>query len=393
MCWRPQLAISAVHTRGGLRGRPMGFTLLELMVGIFIGLLATLAVTQVLVAAQGQNRAATAGSDAQVNGALALATLQGDLVAAGYGFTETPGVIGCALAARVAGGSFITGTLAPVVITDGASDAADTIRILASGKRSYAVPLRLAEAYAAGHQNFKVVVANSVQATTATYAGDLMLAAVDSSQPCEVFRVNADVSGTPPAPMLVPRLTDTGWNEAGFPANAYTSENFLINMGMPVDVTYSITTTTQSLDARTLRIATDGTPSYEGPVALYPNIVNMQALYGKDTNDNGSVDRWDSETPITNAGWLEVVAVRVAVVARSTQYEKEDVTNDDPLWKVGSAVGVFTTGTTSATIPCGSSACIKLKVNGVVGTDWRRYRYKVFETVVPLRNMLWRPTS
>ena len=25
------------------------------------------------------------------------------------------------------------------------------------------------------------------------------------------------------------------------------------------------------------------------------------------------------------------------------------------------------------------------------GDDWRNYRYKVFETVIPLRNLLWQP--
>jgi len=27
--------------------------------------------------------------------------------------------------------------------------------------------------------------------------------------------------------------------------------------------------------------------------------------------------------------------------------------------------------------------------NAADGTDWHRYRYRVYETVVPLRNMIW----
>lgn len=34
-----------------------------------------------------------------------------------------------------------------------------------------------------------------------------------------------------------------------------------------------------------------------------------------------------------------------------------------------------------------------LRVDRVVGDQWRNYRYKVYETVVPLRNMLWQAAS
>jgi type IV pilus assembly protein PilW len=40
-----------------------------------------------------------------------------------------------------------------------------------------------------------------------------------------------------------------------------------------------------------------------------------------------------------------------------------------------------------------------LNLDGTVGAtavlanDWKRYRYKVYETLVPLRNMMWGATS
>ena len=110
-------------------------------------------------------------------------------------------------------------------------------------------------------------------------------------------------------------------------------------------------------------------------------------MYGKETTGAtpplGVVDTWDNITPTTNAGWRQVVAVRLAVVARSATYEKEVVTTANPTWDVGSVIPV----TGAVTCPSGTGKCLSLKVDGL--TDWQHYRYKVFDTVIPLRNMLW----
>ena len=39
------------------------------------------------------------------------------------------------------------------------------------------------------------------------------------------------------------------------------------------------------------------------------------------------------------------------------------------------------------TAACGTSKCLKLKIDTL--PNWKRYRYRVFDTVIPLRNMLW----
>jgi type IV pilus assembly protein PilW len=96
-----------------------GVTLIELMVGMVIGMLAILVISQVLLVSEGQKRTTTGGADAQVNGALALYTLQRDIQTAGYGFTSSPALIGCPINARFNGTTptgFAT-TLAPIFIT------------------------------------------------------------------------------------------------------------------------------------------------------------------------------------------------------------------------------------------------------------------------------------
>ncbi len=358
------------------RGRhAAGFTLIELMIGVLIGLLASLAVTHVLVNSEGQKRSTTSGSDSQVNGALALSAMQRSVQPAGYGFAANPSVIGCTLSAQYAGAAAgLPAVLAPVIIATGAGGLPDSVRVLASGKTSYSVPLRItAPGYVPGDTRFPVASVRSV------VAGDLMVASISGTTPpgasaCEVFRVTAN----PGTVSEVARAADAGWNVGAM--QNYPEGGILVNLGAPLDVTYSIAN--NSLMARTLSIAGAlSTPDYPAAVELFPNIVQLQAFYGKDANGDGAVDLWDRSVPANNAEWRRVTAVRMAVVARSTQYEKEEVTADNLNWEVGS---IAVTGS----VDCGApKRCLSIKVDHL--PDYKHYRYRVFETIVPLRNMLW----
>jgi len=78
------------------------------------------------------------------------------------------------------------------------------------------------------------------------------------------------------------------------------------------------------------------------------------------------VDTYDQTTPTSSCEWTRVRAVRLALVARNEQYEKDAVT------------------TTALTWAASNDLPIDLTSNG----DWQHYRYKVFQTVVPLRNVV-----
>ncbi|QJW83527.1 hypothetical protein HK414_03270 [Ramlibacter terrae] len=131
-------------------------------------------------------------------------------------------------------------------------------------------------------------------------------------------------------------------------------------MGKPIDITYSIVD--NSLRARTLNIDTaDSKPTYPAAVEMFPSIVNMQAYYGKDTDNNGTVDARNRTAPTTNAEWLQVIAVRLAVVARSTQMEKEDVTHANLLWDVGTSITMA--DTEDCTLATTASKCLRLKID------------------------------
>ena len=371
-----------------------GVTLVELMVGMLIGMLAILVISQVLLVSEGQKRTTTGGSDAQINGALSVYAIQRDVQTAGYGFTSSPAVVGCPISARFNGlapTGFAT-TLAPVVITTEAArilanpavavGSGDSVRLLASSKQSYSVPARVVPP---GYvppppigTNVNFAYAVPVTSTLGIAQGDLALVATSAVQPCWVFQVTAA-----PGAQSVPRTdAPNAWNAAATPALAYGDGSFLVNLGNLIDNRYEVNSRVLQLSSFDIN-----SPNTRLTRDIQSDIVSLRAFYGRDTSvpADGIVDVYDTTTPTNNADWLRVLSVRLVVVARSGQYEKEIVTPANPTWDVGA------TPPTAGASACGASQCISIDVGaGVMGdVEPKRYRYKVFETIVPLRNMLW----
>ena len=105
-------------------------------------------------------------------------------------------------------------------------------------------------------------------------------------------------------------------------------------------------------------------------------IVLMKAEYGIDTTGTGVVNSWSQTTP---ANPSTIKAIRVVVVARSAQ----------PEVTFTATRGVLGACTTTTAAPTWSGTAV-LNVSGglglAAGDDWKCYRYKTFETVVPIRN-------
>ena len=125
-------------------------------------------------------------------------------------------------------------------------------------------------------------------------------------------------------------------------------------------------------------------------VPLVDDIVALKALYGMDsgvsggTANDGIADSWldsnqiDTVTfthiPSTFASWEQLLAARIALVSRSTQFEKNAVTTAGIRWNDGNSPVIDLSLTSPAATP----------------TDWQHYRYRSFETKVPFRNMIWK---
>ncbi len=361
------------------RTRQSGFTLIELMVGAVLGMLTVIVIAQVLAESEGRRRTVATGSDAEVNGSLSLFSLQRDIQVSGYGIASNQAALGCTVQAKYDTSSAFNFALAPVVITNGTSDAPDSISILFGSSQSSSVPLKVTEDHPQTQDYFIVESGLGVR------QGDQLIvvpATIDSTHQCTLLSATNDTTASDTTLGLtrIPHTSASKWNQPTiFPSDGYVANSYLLNLGSLTQRTYSISSS-YTLQTE-VRASSNGATS---TTDLYPNVVNLQALYGKDTDNNGSVDRFDHETPATAAEWKQVLSIKLAIVTRSTQYEQKEVTTTDPLWDIGGTI--TPTGETTETCH-GTSTCIALKVSTL--SDWKHYRYKVYSTTVPLRNMLW----
>lgn len=346
--------------------RNRGFGLVEVMVGMVIGLISTLIVMQVFATFEGQKRTSTSGSDAQTNGGISLYAIERDMRMAGYGFADAAG---CSLRRSFGGAELLPQLLlAPVTIVDGAGGLPDSLTIMGSNKASWSVPIRVITTHAQAATQF------FTNATLGLEQGDLMIAYEKTSPPnCTLFQIdNAN-------PVLNPLVHTAGsWNGNStiFPAT-FSSAAQLINLGSFLSHTYSLDASS-NLTLSDYASATNTSSS----LVLAPDVVNLQAEYGFDTRagvqTDAQVDTWsatmidaDISGVTGDAGDVQrIYAVRFAIVARSGLMEKPNT------------AGVCTTTTASPTWAGGA-------INLTTLANWQCYRYKTFETVVPLRNMVW----
>src|SRR3989338_591519 len=194
-----------------------GFSLVEIMVGMVIGLISTIIVMQVFATFEGQKRTTTGGSDAQTNGGVGLYTIERDMRMAGYGFADATG---CALASSFNGTALAPLVLAPVTIADGAGGLPDSITMLSSNKSSWSVPIRVISNHAQAATQF------NTNATFGLAQGDLLIAYEATTPPnCTLFQVdNAN-------PVLNPIVHTAGsWNgnSAVFPAAGYSDRKSVV---------------------------------------------------------------------------------------------------------------------------------------------------------------------
>ena len=368
-----------------------GFSLVEIMVGMVIGLLGIIIITQIFALAEGQKRTTTSGADAQTNGNIALYTIERDVRQAGYGLNLS--ALGCNTRTSINGfmatnmeqGPYANGTivLAPVIIVDGGTNAAgdalpDTLRTLYSTNLMSSLPQTLQASHAQAATQGQI-------GSTFNMANLDMVVFFETGKDCAL----AQVSGAPPSATTFnhnPGLNPDWNNSAIFPAAGYGTGANVFELGTMAFRRYFIDQVNNNL--RIHEVTSNGSTGVVNAITSAGEIVNLQAQYGKDSGAHAGhvagdniVDTWDTVTPGlvppsgagTNAQWQQIIAVRIAILARSGQYEKPDpvlgctATTTAPTW----------TGGTMAVPPypnAGLPSC---------------YRYKAFETVVPVRNVIW----
>jgi type IV pilus assembly protein PilW len=360
------------------------------MVAALIGIIGSIVIFQVFAVFEGQKRTTTGAGDAQQNGLAALLYLERDARMAGFGINGNLALLGCTVNAYDSNGArTFSFPLAPVQITKGGSATTpDTITFTYGNANQRVSPSKLTTASAIGATSI------NVDSLFGHAVGDLIILA-QAGQAC-TMRQLTNVSG----PLAHdPAAAGSRYNNSAGPSVAYSvwdntaqSGGLAFNFGsslagnaQPAVASYSISSSQLSYWNQIQ--ASAGAPLVDG-------IVQLKAQYGLDANGDGIIQSTEwldgcttaSQLPVgagsppvcaaAAAGdWAKVLAIRMAVVARSVQAEKPDLT-----------AGACTTTTASPTWAGGT-----LDLNLTAVPDNKCYRYRVFETAVPVRNLIWVP--
>lgn len=355
-----------------IRDDQKGFSLIEVLVGMTIGLLGMLVITQVFNVNEASKRTTTSGGDAQQNSAFSLHTIERDIRMAGYGLNAIPALMGCRIISYNATRSpqQFDFTLTGLVINQGAGNLPDEIIVTYSTSSMINSPASLTQSMPNSSAAYKV------NNRFGFNPGDLVIAA-EPGEDCTLGQVTQVPGGGQSDNVIHNSGNYIDANGNQLPADynkpggvsdiSYTTAAKLYNLGpMPVSNVYSIANNALSVYS-----------NFTGPdnaELIAENMVDMQAQYGIDTDADGTVDIYqvsadiDGNGTVTGVEWSQVLSARLGLVARSMQREIAcDVTTVIPTW----AGGTFN--------------------NISSNEEWQCYRYRVFETSTVMRNMIWRP--
>jgi type IV pilus assembly protein PilW len=336
-----------------------GFGIVEMLVAAVVGMLAVAAITAVFWSSEGQKRTITGGADASENGVIALAMMERDLRMAGLGLME----IGCTVVNgfNAATGATFSFNPVPVIITrDAPTAASDTVELVYSASPFGNLPTQLSSPMSAPD------VALQLMNGQGFGRGNVILLA-EGSKPCSLVQASADPTRSGMYWNVVHNASDTfPFNNppaANFPATGYATGAIVVNMGDMARRQYFVQN--GRLMQQDMNLPVSAGPVVN-PVPIADGIVTVRAQYGRDTDGDGYINVFDGTAP---ANAREVIAIKLAVVARSAQFEKTAVSPATlPLWSGGTVAN-----------------------GGAIALDAaaQQYRYKVYQTTVPLRNVIW----
>jgi type IV pilus assembly protein PilW len=367
---------------GSLRLAPVrcahGFTLTELLVGMAIGLIGIIAMFQVLTMWDKMQRSTAAGSDAQIAGTVGYFRLERDVKQAGMGFAKST-VLGCDVSALVNATATTTAraaftfALVPVQI------------IREAGKPDELQVLYGNSAFFVAEQTFKASTASSKK-TSARHGfkvGDAVVVADDAAH-CALVEISGDSN----ADLLTLDHTagSLRFNAAGGTGTTFTN-GVLFNLGPDPQLNR------WSVANGALQV-TYGLRGNTAAVTVADGVIDLRAKYGIDLNGDNTVDasEWEAPDPdpITPGDWTRLRAVRVAILARSQQYEPTRSEAGAPVYVSPTAPVLPWRGADDAAIP--------FTMKNIDGSDddnpqndndWRNYRYRVYGGEIFLRNMIW----
>jgi type IV pilus assembly protein PilW len=386
--------MSAFTTASTARQR--GLSLIEMLVGLVIGGVALLAVFQTVTIFDRHTETTTSGGDAQIAGSLAIFNIERDVKEAGFGFGRADPVdMGCLVnATDVNPPRAFAFAMSPVEIVPGAGGAPDQINVLYGSSAFFGS----VEKFDASTPNSKhmvrrngfkagdvVVVASSSSASAAS--STCQLVEITDASIADGFTVAHDFGVTSYPTFYGAANQPMRFNSAASGLGETFTAGTMYNLGpAPRRNTWSVVNGHSLMKSDLIRVFAS---------EVSDGVVNLKAQYGIDLNNDGQISsaEWVAATPATQpTDWTKVLAIRVAVLVRSRQFERNGdpqasapapVTVTVPTWSGSASSPFLMTDVNAAADNFGGSP------NTPDPNNWRFYRYRVYERSIYLRNMLW----
>jgi type IV pilus assembly protein PilW len=418
--------MTSIHrVPAGASHHQRGVGLMEILVGMTIGVITLLIVIQLFMTTESTKRTTTGASDAQQAGSFSTYALERQLRLGGAGFAHLrnsdpaaadPGIWGCPLkvwrsnnavvplpadlspASTTYVNHFKTPIdaglngqalrMTPVLIVNGGGNAdanagsatADTVIVMAGQHESATLPY-VSTSTAPSTTTASIANTVGINQNDLLIARDLSPGVTD----CRVVQATDAVSpatavGVVPNPLNFAggTYTPTSGPQA---LSGYSGSFQLGNLGTnPAFIAYSLGSDGTTADSLLSYDLFGGTLA-----SLADNIVNMQAVYGvASTWNSPDVASWQAPTGAWSADTLmdgsagsadkiqRIRAVRIVIVARSAQYER----------------AADWTAPTLPLLSDLSGATPAANVSMTFSGSAERFRYRSYDITVPLRNML-----
>jgi type IV pilus assembly protein PilW len=393
--------------------RDAGFGLVEIMVGLVIGLIGVLVIYQVYNVAEGFKRNTTAAGEAQMTGLFSTFVLGMELANGGAAMaTSAPDLASCVDTGNIAT-SFRP---LPVLINDGgAAGTPDSFVVTYSVATTLATPSMF---------NFDATAEDPyhVQSPQGFHVGDLIVAiaspgAVGSDCPSSVITAISVPDLRVPQPLINETPTNVSDVTITHTATGLGTQlrgdgrpglSTLFNMGpcskvqkVRYDVSNGTLRATPLLNTSGANCGKAANPLVPNPLAS--NIVNMKVEYGIDSDldplglldtwvQAGAGGGWDPATllpaPISQIN--QIKAIRIGIIVQSEQFDKElaGYTGGDYVSGAYNWVLFDCANANKALCPGRLTGSIPASVSPP--GNWR---FRKYETVIPLRNEIWNRQS
>ena len=386
-----------------------GAGIVETMIGILIGMIVILVVYNVFAVSESYKRAAVGASDAQTTGLYAQFVLAREITNAGNGLLDSGFASAVADLSQCANNQpswsnpFLAGPApirpTPVLINDGGgANAPDSLIVAYSLSPHVVSPVQFVDPAATGAAPFYVQSPNGFR------ANDRVIAINPATNTCELTLVTAVALGDSKGDPTTGIVQLTHPNVAGnYTAGAPPDGSKLLNLGQQSNVARTLYDL-RNEQLRSTDLLTAGATT--NPISQ--NVVLLKAQYGIDCNSNGVIS-WTSATasnicadgvsytPAAMQAWngatlARLRAVRIGIVVRS---DEPDLKPDPSLdFKTRAAVVLFNCSTNNAAcqgrlvLPAGPVAAVGSSncAPAIICDTWR---YRTYETIVPMRNAIW----